>query len=496
MAPPAPNTTYATSFGYDALNRPTGVAWDPAPVAATPAAGSVTFSHTYNKANQRIGQSVSDNTWLEYPAATASTVSYTANTLNQYTAVGGVTPTYDGNGNLTGDGTFTFGYDVENRLVSASRLGVTVSYAFDAQGRRKSKTVNGTTTLFVTDADNREVLEYDGASGAPLRWYAYGLGSNDALNQMNLAAATRATFVPDIQGSIIATLDSASGAFTKAGYLPYGTSSSTSGTFRYTGQRIDPETGGLYYYRARAYKPAWGRFMQADPIGYQGGINLYAYVGNDALNLIDPLGLMWDSPKGGDSFGSSGLLGLLQTVGQAEIQRSQLEAQGTQALAGMGLRGLGNALDACAALCDPGFYASVGPALGPAGKAAGGAASELLAGLRGLASLGRGGPAVGPVAGGGATLENLSAGNITRIQNAVDRTGIETTVVGSRASGTAGPTSDWDYILRGGSSSSRSSIRSSLPEGPRGLGEPRNQDFLRVPLDPTKPYITFTPRGQ
>jgi uncharacterized protein RhaS with RHS repeats len=47
----------------------------------------------------------------------------------------------------------------------------------------------------------------------------------------------------------------------------------------------------LYYYRARHYSPAWGRFLQADPIGYNGGSHPYAYVANDHLNATDPLGL-------------------------------------------------------------------------------------------------------------------------------------------------------------------------------------------------------------
>jgi len=212
-------------------------------------------------------------------------------------AVGAVTPTYDANGNLTGDGTFVYGYDAENRLTSASGAGNTVSYAYNGQGRRKLKTVNGASTIFVTDADNREVLEYDGTSGQILRWYAYGLGPNDALNQMDVVANTRATFIPDIQGSIIGTLDSSSGALSKRGYLPYGASASASGTFAYTGQRIDPETNGLYYYRARMYTPRWGRFMQTDPVGYSAGSNLYAYVGNDPLNRADPTGLAPDSPQ-------------------------------------------------------------------------------------------------------------------------------------------------------------------------------------------------------
>ena len=62
------------------------------------------------------------------------------------------------------------------------------------------------------------------------------------------------------------------------------------GRFGYTGQVWLPETG-LYHYKARAYHPELGRFMQTDPIGVNGGMNLYAYVGGDPVNYTDPLGL-------------------------------------------------------------------------------------------------------------------------------------------------------------------------------------------------------------
>ena len=78
-------------------------------------------------------------------------------------------------------------------------------------------------------ADHREVLEYDGTSGQVLRWYAYGAGSNDVLNRMDVVANTRQTFIPDLQGSVLATLDSSTGALTKRGYPPYGEGASATG---------------------------------------------------------------------------------------------------------------------------------------------------------------------------------------------------------------------------------------------------------------------------
>jgi RHS repeat-associated protein len=274
------------------------------------ASSSVTFAYRYDPNNRRISQAANDNSWLLYPAGPTNTTHYTANNLNQYSAVGSVTPAYDGNGNLTDDGTFKYCYDAESRLTGILSAGTCASptttvgsYAYDAQGRRKLKTVGSVSTVYVTDADGREVLDYGGNTGALNHWYAYGLGPNTVLNQTNIAANTRLTLIPDVQGSVLATLDSGTAALTPTAYLAFGENTANrSGTFRYTAQRIDPETGGsasqpsgLYYYRARMYSPTLGRFLQADPVGYSAGVNLYAYVGNDPLNFTDPSGLVKDA---------------------------------------------------------------------------------------------------------------------------------------------------------------------------------------------------------
>jgi RHS repeat-associated protein len=303
--------SYATTLGYDVLNRATSVGWTPAAAQTTPSAATVTFEHAYDATNRRVGQTTTDDAWWSVPSGASSTA-YTANNLNQYTAVGGASPTYDDNGNLSFDGEFTYAYDSENRLLSIADSGTPVaSYAYDAQGRRKSRTVGAATTIYVTDADNREVLEYDGSTGAVLRWHSFSLGVDAPLNRMEIAGATRATLIPDIQGSIVAELDASGGALTTTGFQTYGENPSlaTAG-YHYTARRLDPETtgstaqpSGLYYYRARIYAPTLGRFAQPDSIGHAGGRNLYAYVSNDPLNLTDARGLS-SSPISENRFAS------------------------------------------------------------------------------------------------------------------------------------------------------------------------------------------------
>jgi RHS repeat-associated protein len=63
----------------------------------------------------------------------------------------------------------------------------------------------------------------------------------------------------------------------------------------FTGRRFDFETG-LYYYRARYYNPYIGRFLQTDPVGYDDGLNWYAYCGNNPIVYVDPFGTKLDEP--------------------------------------------------------------------------------------------------------------------------------------------------------------------------------------------------------
>jgi len=92
-------------------------------------------------------------------------------------------------------------------------------------------------------------------------------------------------------------LTSSAGAIqTSYAYDPYGNTTAT-GTLsynseQYTGRENDGK--GLYYYRARYYSPAYGRFISEDPIGLGGGINTYGYAGNNPVQWSDALGLKLD----------------------------------------------------------------------------------------------------------------------------------------------------------------------------------------------------------
>jgi len=274
------------------------------------------YSCSFNNVHQLVGVGMSDNTFVWHPSA-GGTVSYgTADNVNKYPTVGAASLTYDGNKNLTSDGTWTYSYDTENHLLTAAAGAVSASYVYDPSGRQAQKTVGAVKTRFIYDGVDL-IATYD-AAGVLQNRYVHGPGMDEPAIQVT-AAGVLSFFHRDFQGSIVALTNNSGAVTNKYTYSPFGESVALSGTiFGYTGQRYDSETG-LYYYKARHFSPVLGRFLQTDPIGYAGGdLNLYAYVGNDPMNFTDPMGLSAQGQTPVVHLGPNGMLqGNVATSGPA-----------------------------------------------------------------------------------------------------------------------------------------------------------------------------------
>ena len=117
----------------------------------------------------------------------------------------------------------------------------------------------------------------------------------------------RVAYMTDLLGSTVALGTGTAGVQTRYAYDPYGVAQTPVGTastnpFQFTGRENDGTTAGLMFYRARYYNPSWGRFVSEDPIGIAGGVNLYAYVGEQPTGRTDPSGLQsapYNAPPSG-----------------------------------------------------------------------------------------------------------------------------------------------------------------------------------------------------
>lgn len=273
------------SYTYDALNRPL--------VRNSDAFG-------YNERSE-VTDAVVSGLSAEYGYdEIGNSTSYTANSLNQYTQF-----QYDQDGNLLSDGIYSFAYDSSSRLKTVVSNGVLlVTNYYDAKSRHVKKVTPAATTIFFYDDWNliEERIAYANGATSIIHYYwgkdisgeLQGAGGGGGLLYQTIDGAI---YIPclDNNGNITRYLDANGNTVAQYTYDAFGGTLSQSGSLasffrhRFSTKYLDVETG-LYYYGYRFYLPPLMRWLSRDPIGERGGLSLYAFCENDALESFDSFG--------------------------------------------------------------------------------------------------------------------------------------------------------------------------------------------------------------
>jgi RHS repeat-associated protein len=144
--------------------------------------------------------------------------------------------------------------------------------------------------VYAYDGDN--LIEETNSGGAVVARYSQTQNIDEPLAM--LRSGSTSYYHADGLGSVTSLSSSAGSIANTYTYDSFGKLKASTGSlvnpFRYTARESDTETG-LYYYRARYYDQSGGRFLTEDPIGFDEGVNFYAYTENTPTNWIDPLGL-------------------------------------------------------------------------------------------------------------------------------------------------------------------------------------------------------------
>ncbi len=297
------NSTFGELYTYDGLNQIASFARGTLNGTKTGITG--TASRTQGWDYDAVGN-------FDSVATNGTSQTRTVNKQNEITSISGTTtPTYDANGNMTGDEAGKqFVYDAWNRLVVVKNSGGTTlkTYSYDGLNRRVTETASGTTTdLFYSD--QWQVLEEKVGSNTTNRYvwspvYADAMILRDRDTDANGTLDERLWVQQDANFNVTALINGSGIVVERYSYDPYGmrTVYDASYTVRSSGSSYDFKHGfqglafdavaGLNEADRRWYSSTLGRWASLDPIRFAAGdTNLYRFVGNSPVVYTDPTGL-------------------------------------------------------------------------------------------------------------------------------------------------------------------------------------------------------------